>query len=264
MMDNQNIVGSDTALDAGQVGDTQNSGNDKVNPGAIRKGTTQGILNALSAASGMQFDSVEAAIAYVARTSSQKTNDGNAQPVDRNVGSKRTARTTNQAQANDLQDQFARLQRELQMKEKTLRMKELDTEILRSIGDKFDPDLQDYAINKIKSNIKLKRDGSYAVVNSKGQERYGMDGNPLTINQLIQEVAQGNPKLLKQMQGSGGSGMRPGQGKFAGAPVDQIPDYSQDPAAFNAWASKMGLGKGVGLKGATVNASVSTASKKII
>ena len=265
-MDLNNIVGSDTALDAGQVGDTQNSGNDgKVNPGAIRKSATQGILNALSAASGTQFDSVEAAIAYMARTSSQKTNDGNEQPVARReVGSKRMGRNNAPTETNDLKDQFTKLQRELQMKEKTLRMKEIDTEILRSMGDKFDPDLTDYAIQKIKSNIKLRRDGSYAVVNSKGQERYGMDGNPLTLQNLISEVATGNPKLLKQMNSSGGSGLRPGQHKFAGAPMDQIPDYSQDPAAFNAWASKMGLGKGIGLKGVGVSASSSANQRKII
>lgn len=266
MLENNDIVGSDTALDAGQVGDTQNSGNDKVNPGAIRRSATQGILNALSAASGQNFESVEAAIAFMARTSSQQTNrDGNEQPVERRaVGSKRMGRETANADNTDLREQFARMQRELQMKEKTLRMKEIDTEILRSMGDKFDPDLTDYAIQKIKSNIKLKRDGSFAVVNSKGQERYGMDGNPLTLQNLIQEVAQGNPKLLKQNSGTGGSGLRPGQTKFAGASLDQIPDYSKDPAAFNAWASKMGLGKGIGLKGATVTASSSANQRKII
>jgi hypothetical protein len=32
-----------------------------------------------------------------------------------------------------------------------------------------------------------------------------------------------------------------------------MPDYSRDPAAFNAWASKNGLGKNVGLKSIGVN-----------
>jgi hypothetical protein len=91
-----------------------------------------------------------------------------------------------------------------------------------------------------------------------------MDGNPLTLSALIEEVAQGNPKLLKQNNLSSGSGLRPGQQTFAGAPLDQIPDYSKDPAAFNAWAAKMGLGKGVGLKATKVSATVSTASRKIL
>jgi hypothetical protein len=143
-------------------------------------------------------------------------------------------------------------------------MKELDTEILRNMGDRFDPDLQDYALQKIKSNLQFKRDGSYAIMNSKGQERYGMDGNPLTIKGLIEEVAKGNPKLLKQNNLSGGSGLRPGQNQFAGAPLDTIPDYSKDPAAFNSWAQKMGLGKGVGLKATNVTATVSTQSRKIV
>ena len=253
--------GNATAPDVSQDFDT----NDKpVNAGAIRKSTTSGILNALSQASGQNFESVEAAIGYIARTASQNNNAGNAQPMDveptldsrmgRDVGNDNT----------DLRDQFMKLQRDLAQKERALRVKELDTEILRNMGDRFDPDLQDYALQKIKSNLTLKRDGSYTITNSKGQERYGMDGNPLNLKSLIDEIAQGNPKLLKQNNLSSGSGLRQGQQQFAGAVPDQIPDYSKDPAAFNAWAQKMGLGKRVGLKGASVSASVSTASRKIV
>ena len=260
MIDN-NIDGNATAPDAAQ----DNVANDKqVNAGAIRKSTTAGILNALSQASGQNFDSVEAAIGYMARTASQNNNVGNAQPVDveptlesrmgRDVGSDNT----------DLRDQFMKLQRDLAQKERALRMKELDTEILRNMGDRFDPDLQDYALQKIKQNLSIKRDGSYVITNSKGQERYGMDGNPLNLKSLVEEIAQGNPKLLKQNNLSNGSGLRPGQQTFAGATPDQIPDYSKDPAAFNAWAQKMGLGKRVGLKGAGVSATVSGASRKIV
>ena len=260
MIDN-NLDGNATAPEALQ----DNGANDgKVNAGAIRKSTTSGILNALSQASGQNFESVEAAIGYIARTASQNNNVGNAQPVDveptldsrmgRDVGTDNT----------DLRDQFMKLQRDLAQKERALRVKELDTEILRNMGDRFDPDLQDYALQKIKSNLTFKRDGSYTITNSKGQERYGMDGNPLNLKSLIDEIAQGNPKLLKQNNLSSGSGLRQGQQQFAGAVPDQIPDYSKDPAAFNAWASKMGLGKRVGLKGASVSASVSTASRKIV
>ena len=259
MLENQ-TDGNATAPDA-----TQDIGaNDKqVNAGAIRKSTTSSILNALSQASGQNFESVEAAIGYIARTASQN-NVGNAQPVEveptidarmgRDVGNDNT----------DLRDQFMKLQRDLAQKERALRAKELDTEILRNMGDRFDPDLQDYALQKIKQNLSFKRDGSYSIVNSKGQERYGMDGNPLNLKSLIDEVAQGNPKLLKQNNLSSGSGLRPGQQTFAGATPDAIPDYSKDPAAFNAWAQKMGLGKRVGLKGASVSATVSTASRKIV
>lgn len=260
MLENQ-TDGNATAPEATQ----DNGANDgKVNAGAIRKSTTSGILNALSQASGQNFESVEAAIGYIARTASQNNNVGNAQPMDveptldsrmgRDVGTDNT----------DLRDQFMKLQRDLAQKERALRMKELDGEILRNMGDRFDPDLQDYALQKIKSNLTLKRDGTYTITNSKGQERYGMDGNPLNLKSLIDEIAQGNPKLLKQNNLASGSGLRQGQQQFAGAVPDQIPDYSKDPAAFNAWANKMGLGKRVGLKGAGVSASVSTASRKIV
>jgi hypothetical protein len=124
--------------------------------------------------------------------------------------------------------------------------------------------LLDYALNKVKNNIQWNDDGSYAIVNSKGQERYGSDGNPLTISGLVQEVAQGNPKLLKQSNSNSGSGLRPGQGSFTGALEETIPDYSRDPAAFNAWANKNGLGKGVGLKGLGVTATVSSSSRKVL
>jgi hypothetical protein len=259
MLEN-NLDGNATAPEASQ----DNVATDgKVNAGAIRKSTTSSILNALSQASGQNFESVEAAIGYIARTASQNTNVGNAQPVDvEPTTDSRMGRDV--GDTTDLRDQFMKLQRDLVQKERALRMKELDTEILRNMGDRFDPDLQDYALQKIKNNLTFKRDGSYQIVNSKGQERYGMDGNPLNLKSLVEEVAQGNPKLLKQNNLSSGSGLRPGQQTFAGAVPDSIPDYSKDPAAFNAWASKMGLGKRVGLKGASVSATVSTASRKIV
>jgi hypothetical protein len=259
MLENQ-IDGNATAPEASQ----DNVANDgKVNPGAIRKSTTSSILNALSQASGQNFESVEAAIGYIARTASQQNTVGNAQPVDSEPTlESRMGREV--GEETDLREQFMKLQRDLASKERALRTKELDNEILRTMGDRFDPDLQDYALQKIKNNLSFKRDGSFAIVNSKGQERYGMDGNPLTIQSLIEEVAQGNPKLLKQNNLSSGSGLRPGQQTFAGAVPDSIPDYSKDPAAFNAWANKMGLGKRVGLKGASVSATVSTASRKIV
>lgn len=259
MIDN-NLDGNATAPDLAQ----DNATNDgKVNAGAIRKSTTSGILNALSQASGQNFESVEAAIGYIARTASQ-TNVGNAQPVDvETTDNSRMGRDVGD-DTTDLRDQFVKLQRDLAHKERALRMKELDGEILRNMGERFDPDLQDYALQKIKQNLTFKRDGSYSIVNSKGQERYGMDGNPLNLKSLIEEVATGNPKLLKQNNLASGSGLRPGQQTFAGAVPDSIPDYSKDPAAFNAWATKMGLGKRVGLKGAGVSATVSGTSQKIV
>jgi hypothetical protein len=235
-----------------------NSTNDtKVNPGAIRKSTTSSILNALSQASGEQFESVEAALAFVARTSSTKT------------ATKTTVTETSDDHDSvdsdsDLKEQFQRLRKELGQKDRALKQKELDSEIIQNMGDRFDPDLVDYALQKVKSNFKVKSDGTYVIVNNKGQERYGQDGNPLSIKGLIDEVAQGNPKLLKGASQSSGSGLRPGQTRFAGANLDAVPDYSKDPAAFNAWAKNNGLGRGVGLKGTKVTASSSANIRKIL
>lgn len=261
----ENTAGNDQALDnVDQVETTttteNNSSGNKVNPGAIRKSTTNSILNALSQASGEQFQSVEAALAYVARTASSKSVD-NAQSVESSETETRMGRGQ---EDNDLQEQFQKLRTDLQKKERALAQKELDTEILRTMGDRFDSDLADYALQKIKSNIKFKSDGSYVIINNKGQERYALDGNPLTLSGLIDEVAQGNPKLLKGGASSSGSGLRPGQTQFAGADLDTIPDYSKDPAAFNNWAAKNGFGKRVGLKGTNVSAQSSFGNRKIV
>jgi hypothetical protein len=253
--------GNAEALGTTQVDANQNSGNDapKVNPGTIRKSQTQSILNALSNAAGTQFESVEAAAAWAARVSALQQLGGSAQP---------TVEPTQQHSKkskpdNDLADQFMQLKTDLNRKEQMLREKELDGDIQRTMGDRFDPDLVDYALSKVRSNIQWNDDGTYSIVNTKGQERYNGEGMPFSIADLVEEVARGNPKLLKQNTLRGGSGLRPGQGNFAGAPEDAMPDYSRDPAAFNAWATRSGLGKGVGLKGVGISVSNSATSKKL-
>ena len=145
-----------------------------------------------------------------------------------------------------------------------MRERDLDADIQRTMGDRFDPDLLDYALTKVKSSIQWNEDGTYSIMNGKGQERYGADGNPLTLQGLVQEVAKGNPKLLKQSNLSGGSGLRPGNGNFAGASEESVPDYSKDPAAFNSWAQRNGLGKSIGLKATNVTATVTSQGRKIL
>lgn len=259
-MNEDTFVGNDQAPDAMQDQSNGNNAEQTVNAGAIRKSTTNSILNALSNASGQNFESVEAALSFMARTSAQQTSGGNVQPVEQ----QNTDRRSNRVTTNDLHEQFNRLQQDLQVKEQKLRERDLDSEIQRAMGERFDSDLLDYALTKVKSNIEWYDDGTYAIVDNKGRERYGIDGSPLTINGLVNEVAQGNPKLLRQSSGNSGSGLRPGQGGFAGALEEGIPDYTRDPAAFNAWAARNGLGKNVGLKGVRVSATSSAPSRKIL
>lgn len=254
----KNFVGNDQPLDATQDHSGDNSAGQNVNAGAIRKSTTNSLLAALSQASGQQFESVEAALSYVARTSSQNLG-GSEQPMEKSID-KRNNRVTN----NDLHEQFQKLQQDLQTKEQKLREKELDADIQRAMGDRFDSDLLDYALSKVKSNIEWNDDGTYSIVDNKGRERYGQDGNPLTVRGLVEEVARGNPKLLRQSNTSSGSGLRPGMDNLGAGFSDEVPDYSRDPAAFNAWAMKNGLGKNVGLKGVRVTATNSSASRKIL
>jgi len=230
----------------------------QVNAGAIRKSTTQNILSALSQVSDNDFNSVEDAIQFIAQLKS-KPSGGNDQP--KQVETPEPKQTQNTSQESDLQEQFQMLKKQLEQKERNLAQEKLDRELIGVMGDKFDSDLRDYALQKIKANIKL-QNGEPVIVDKQGRQRYGSDGNPLTIESLVNEVAEGNPKLLKQAVNSG-SGLRP-QGNFAGAPLESVPDYSRDPAAFNAWAQARGLGKGVGLKGTSVSATVSGGSKKIL
>jgi hypothetical protein len=253
-----NFVGNDQAPGAMQGHESDDNGEQNVNPGAIRKSTTNSILNALSNASGQNFESVEAALSFMARTSAQQSG-GNAQPVEPQ-NNQRSGRVT----TNDLHEQFSKLQSDLARKDQMIREKELDSDIQRAMGDRFDSDLLDYALTRVKSNIQWDDDGSYAIIDSKGRERYGMDGSPLTIRGLVEEVAKGNPKLLRQSNSSSGSGLRPNGGQFAGAHEEGIPDYSRDPAAFNAWAQRNGLGKNLGLKGLKVSASAQTSSRTIL
>lgn len=224
------------------------------NPGAIRKSTTQGILNALGHASGQQFDTVEGALAYIARNAAQVGTAAQQEP---------TAAPRGRTTTNDLQEQFAQLQAKLSQKEQALQLKEFEGDIRTIMGDRFDPDLMELSLSKVKAAVQWNTDGTYAIVNSKGQERYSQDGQPLSLQGLVNEIATGNPKLLKQAASNSGSGLRQG-GSFAGAAAEGVPDYSRDPAAFNAWASKNGLGKNVGLKGLNVTAHVSTSSRKVL
>ena len=261
-MIDENIGGNEQALqedavvsDNNNVESTQSSSESTVNPSAIRKSQTQGILNALSKASGQQLSSVEDAVQFIAQQKAVQTQvGGNVQPVEQRQPQQQTRSVSN----NDLQEQFQKLQSELNQKETALKGKELESDIMQSMGDRFDPDLTEYALQKVKSNIQWNEDKTYSIVNSKGQERYGQDGEPLTLKDLVEEVAQGNPKLLKQSTTQSGSGLRPGQSKFAGSDLDAIPDYSRDPAAFKAWKQRNGLGRGVGLKGLSVSASDSS------
>lgn len=264
-MIDENIGGNEQALQEDAVVTNDNnvisnesSSESTVNPSAIRKSQTQGILNALSKASGQSLTSVEDAVQFIAQSKAVQTQvGGNVQPVVQRQPEQQTRSVSN----NDLQEQFQKLQSELSSKETALKGKELESDIMQSMGDRFDSDLSDYALQKVKSNIQWNDDKTYSIVNLKGQERYGQDGEPLTLKDLVEEVAQGNPKLLKASSNTqSGSGLRPGQSRFAGSDIDAIPDYSRDPAAFKQWKSRNGLGRGVGLKG--LNVSISDSSPK--
>jgi hypothetical protein len=155
------------------------------------------------------------------------------------------------------------MKQEMQLKEQKLRERELDGTIRSAMGDKFDGDMADYTIRKIRDNL-VEQDGEFIVVNGRNQQRFTQDGNPMTIRDLVEEIGRTNPKLLRQVPPSGGSGLRPNT-SYEGIPGDNeiVPDYSKDPASFNNWAQKRGLGRGMGLKGVQAQVFRSSGSSKV-
>jgi hypothetical protein len=230
----------------------------QVNPAQIRKSTQQSMLKAASNATGMEFQSMEDLLSTMARMNQQiqqlQGSQQQSQPQSQQQDDGGKKRVT----GNDLQDQILAMKQEMELKEKRLREKELNDNIRMAMGDRFDGDLVDYTINKVREGL-VEQDGEFIVVDSKNRQRYTQDGNPMTVRDLIEEMARTNPKLLRQPPQQGGSGLRP-QGGFDGAPGDGefVPDYTKDPAAFASWASKRGLGKGTGLKGVTASVYNST------
>jgi hypothetical protein len=227
-----------------------------INPGAIRKSTTQSILKAVSNASGMEFQSIEDLTAAMARLAVQTNTMATSTPTQEPKATKRN-------DVSELQEQFVALKTDLSKKEQQLRERELDADIRGVMGDKFDTDLLDYALTKVRQNIEWNSDGTYSIINSKGQTRYDDNGNPMSIQGLVGEIAKTNPKLLKQSTSAVGSGLRM-NGNFGVEVGDNIPDYSTDPAAFKAWAQRNGLGRGAGLKGVKAQVSVGNTSKRVI
>jgi hypothetical protein len=118
----------------------------------------------------------------------------------------------------------------------------MDNQLTRALGDRFDPDLQDAALHKIKNEIKLV-DGIPTVVTSSGTQRYNENGQPMTIDEVVAEVARANPKLLKQRPGtqSTGSGIRGVDSFGSNYSNGEVPDYTTDPAGFKKWAQSQGL-----------------------
>jgi len=223
-----------------------------VNPGEIRKSTTRGILSALQAATGQQFNSVEEMIAWSARANQVLT--AQPAPAPAPVVTKDTGKDTGMAA---VQAQLAAMQEAMARKDAQLRERDTESQIMSSLGDQFEPELQEFVVSKVKANIKYDND-RMIIVDANGNTRYNLDnGQPLGIKDLVAEIGKQYPKTLKQTQVPGsGPGFRAGNSQIASAAV---PDYASDPAAFKMWAESNGLGKrNTGMKGKlTTNVSSS-------
>lgn len=227
-----------------------------VNPGDIRKSTTRGILSAVQAATGQQFNSIEEMIAWSARANQSLSAGPQAQspaPQVQPAPSKDNGMAAVQAQLAAMQEAMAR-------KDQQLRERETESQIMGSLGDQFEPELQEFVVSKVKANIKWDGD-RMTIVDTNGNPRYNLDnGQPLGIRDLVTEIGKQYPKTLKQSQVPGsGPGMRSGGSTVS---MNTVPDYASDPAAFALWAQANGLGKkNTGMRG-KLTTSVSSSLKR--
>ena len=199
--------------------ENQSSANDQEqpSPGAVRKSTQSRLLKAVSDATGVQIDNVDALVEIVSRAS------------------KPEVQQAQEAVPTDLAKQLQAMQAELANHKAAIAQKELENQLTRAMGAQFDDEVQDYAMTKIKSQVKLV-DGAWVAVNATGEVRYGVDGKVVTPAALVSEFAQNNGRLLKNAapQGTGF------QGAAKDASTNVVPDPT-DLVAFKAWAEKQGL-----------------------
>jgi hypothetical protein len=215
---------------------TENTNTEAIDPAVIRKSTQKSMLKGLGNVLGTEFQSVEELYAFAATLKNQS------QPAPAQSQVKEEPESRGRTTTNELAEQIRAMQEAMAKKDQQLAQERMDNQLTRALGDKFDPDLQDAALHKIQNQIKLV-DGIPTVVTSSGTQRYNDNGQPMTIDEVVNEVARANPKLLKQRPGSQttGSGIR-GVDSFGSEYSNgDVPDYSVDPAAFKKWAQGQGL-----------------------
>lgn len=191
-----------------------------IDAGVVRKSTQTRLLKAVSEATGVQIDNVDALVEIVSKAAQTK----------------QAAPTQTESQVpTDLAKQLALMQEELANHKAAIAQKELENQLTRAMGAQFDDEVQDYAMSKIKSQVKLV-DGAWVAVNAAGEVRYGVDGKAVTPAALVSEFAQTNQRLLKNAtpQGTGF------QGGATSSSANVVPDPT-DIVAFKAWAEKQGL-----------------------
>jgi hypothetical protein len=112
------------------------------------------------------------------------------------------------------------------------------------MGDEFEPELKEFVVSKVRERLKFNAAGAVIVVDEMGNQKFNPDnGNPAGIADVVGQVARNYPRTLRMSEPKMGSGLRQGNSN-----PNTVPDYTADPAAFNLWAQRNGLGKGNGLR----------------
>lgn len=216
------------------------------NLGAIRKAGQAEVLNVLAKVTGQQFSSTKDAATFVeqlVKAVNTMNTDGDVKPQATKNNPKSNSEVT------ELRQMILTLQSDLAKKDTVVRQTSLQSQIKDvAIKTGFDPDMMDISTNLFESQIAFDDNGEFYVKGKDGHVRLDAQGNPMSLDQLAQEILKSRPKLaLTETRTGTGTKFGFGAQKNSG----EIPDASQDMAAYKAWKQANGIG-GKSLAGVNV------------
>ena len=129
---------------------------------------------------------------------------------------------------------------EIAILNKRLTNNEVDGAILRAaeIGQAVAPT---QVTELLKGKVRLSSEGVAEVLDNDGTTRYGDDGSPLTVHQLVGEFLTTNPHFVKASQGGAGSA-----GSVGGNTSRLKSVGDMNPAEYAEHRSKIGRGRMTG------------------
>ena len=129
---------------------------------------------------------------------------------------------------------------EIAILNKRLTNNEVDGAILRAaeVGQAVAPS---QVTELLKGKVRLSSEGVAEVLDNDGTTRYGDDGSPLTVHQLVGEFLTTNPHFVKASQGGAGSA-----GSVGGNTSRLKSVGDMNPAEYAEHRSKIGRGRMTG------------------
>jgi hypothetical protein len=240
----ENTGGTDNQVDDTNSDDSVQS---TPNLGAIRKAGQAEVLNVLAKVTGQQFSNTKDAASFVeqlVKAVNTMSTDGDVKPQATKNNQKSNSEVT------ELRQMILTLQSDLAKKDSVVRQTSLQSQIKDvAIKTGFDPSMMDISTNLFESQISFDDNGDFYVKGKDGHVRLDAQGNPMSLEQLAQEILKSRPKLaLDEVRTGTGTKFGFGAQKNSG----EIPDASQDMAAYKAWKQANGIG-GKSLAGVSVS-----------